>query len=160
MIHKLLTFALVTALCTPAFAQRMGGSNRNAPEVKQSIGAEDLAITLNYTSITWANGEAMKAITDKENGGRLRERVNRSAPSSPLGTFKSNMPLACGDLSLPAGDYEIYYTINDDCEWQINFHKDGEAMMVATPGLVEELTEKGFSNMKGILFEATSIASS
>jgi len=29
-----------------------------------------------------------------------------------------------------------------------DFHKDGEAMMVATPGLVDELTEKGFSNMK------------
>jgi len=29
-----------------------------------------------------------------------------------------------------------------------DFHKDGETMMVATPGLVEELKERGFSNMK------------
>ena len=29
-----------------------------------------------------------------------------------------------------------------------DFHKDGETMMVATPGLVEELTDRGFSNMK------------
>jgi len=29
-----------------------------------------------------------------------------------------------------------------------DFHKDGETMMVATPGLVEELTERGFSKMK------------
>ena len=29
-----------------------------------------------------------------------------------------------------------------------DFHKDGEAMMVATPGLVEELQGRGFSNMK------------
>ena len=29
-----------------------------------------------------------------------------------------------------------------------DFHKDGETMMVATPGLVEELTGRGFMNMK------------
>ena len=29
-----------------------------------------------------------------------------------------------------------------------DFHKDGETMMVATPGLIEELTERGFSKMK------------
>ncbi|MEM9014446.1 MAG: glycosyltransferase family 1 protein [Pseudomonadota bacterium] len=29
-----------------------------------------------------------------------------------------------------------------------DFHKDGETMMVATPGLMEELEERGFANMK------------
>lgn len=29
-----------------------------------------------------------------------------------------------------------------------DFHKDGETMMVATPGLMEELTDRGFSDMK------------
>ena len=29
-----------------------------------------------------------------------------------------------------------------------DFHKDGEAMMVATPGLLEEMAERGFTNMK------------
>ena len=29
-----------------------------------------------------------------------------------------------------------------------DFHKDGETMMVATPGLIEELDERGFKNMK------------
>ena len=29
-----------------------------------------------------------------------------------------------------------------------DFHKDGEAMMVATPGLIAELEERGFSNMR------------
>lgn len=29
-----------------------------------------------------------------------------------------------------------------------DFHKDGEAMMVATPGLMEELTSRGFTGMK------------
>lgn len=29
-----------------------------------------------------------------------------------------------------------------------DFHRDGETMMVATPGLMEELTERGFTNMK------------
>lgn len=29
-----------------------------------------------------------------------------------------------------------------------DFHKDGETMMVATPGLIEELEERGFSKMK------------
>lgn len=29
-----------------------------------------------------------------------------------------------------------------------DFHKDGETMMVATPGLMQELSERGFTNMK------------
>ena len=29
-----------------------------------------------------------------------------------------------------------------------DFHRDGETMMVATPGLIEELSERGFRNMK------------
>jgi len=29
-----------------------------------------------------------------------------------------------------------------------DFHKDGETMMVATPGLMDELTERGFTKMK------------
>jgi glycosyltransferase involved in cell wall biosynthesis len=29
-----------------------------------------------------------------------------------------------------------------------DFHKDGETMMVATPGLIDELKERGFNNMK------------
>ena len=56
----------------------------------------------------------------------MRARVNTSAPSAPLATFKTTMDCKCGDLSLAAGDYEVYFTINDDCEWQINFHADGK----------------------------------
>lgn len=125
-MNKLLTAVLVAALCTPAFAQKMGGTNNNAPEIKQAIKIGDESMSLNYVSITWADGKMMQAIMDKANGARARQRVNSTAPNSPLASFKTSVACKCGDLELAAGDYEIYFTINDDCEWHLNFHADGK----------------------------------
>ncbi|MCA8974487.1 MAG: hypothetical protein KDC98_07180 [Planctomycetes bacterium] len=133
-MKKLLTFVLATALCTPAFAQKTGSSNRGAPEVKQSVKSGGQTFDLDYTSITWARGSTMESAMDKENGGDTRARINGAATKMPIGSFKNSAACKCGDLELPAGEYKVYYTINDDCEWQINFQSgDHKAKTMKLP---------------------------
>lgn len=121
MMTKMLSFVLTVALCAPAFAQKMGSSNSDAPTVKQTVMAGDAKISLDYTSITWASGRTMSRIMDKEKGGPVRERVNNSASEAPLGSLSTSVDLMCGDLHIPAGEYKVYFTITDDLAWQINF---------------------------------------
>lgn len=115
-----LTLALAAALCAPVSAQKMGMSNNNAPTVKQTVTAGDATMSLDYISITWASGKTMTAIMDKEKGANTRSRVNSSASKAPLATFKTSVDVMCGNLHLAAG-YKIYYTIDDDLNWSINF---------------------------------------
>ncbi len=120
-MKKLLSIVLATALCAPAFAQKQGMSNTNAPTVKQTVMAGDAKISLDYTSITWGSGSSMATILDKENGARARTRVNTGAPKAPLGTFNTSVDVKCGDLQIPAGEYQVFFTITEDLAWQINF---------------------------------------
>jgi len=126
-MKKILTLALALTLTTPSFAQRMGSLNRNAPTVKQSVEAGQAKISLNYTSINWGDGRTMKMVSDKENGARARQMVNGSAAENPIAQFSSSVNVDCGELHIPAGDYKVYFTVDDDCVWHINFHaKDAE----------------------------------
>ncbi|MBK8095905.1 MAG: hypothetical protein IPK26_02285 [Planctomycetes bacterium] len=128
-MKKFLSFALAAALCAPAFAQKMGSSNSAAPSVEQTVIAGDAKMSLNYTSITWADGKTMTALMDKEKGARARGRVNSSAKDSPLGTFTTSVDVTCGDLKLAAGEYKVSFTISDNLEWEINFTgKDTQKM--------------------------------
>jgi hypothetical protein len=121
MMTKILSFALATALCVPAFAQKMGSSNSDAPTVKQTVMAGHAKISLDYTSITWASGRTMTRLLDKEKGAPVRERVNSGAGDAPLGSMTTSVDLMCGDLAIPAGEYQVYFTIGDDLAWSINF---------------------------------------
>ncbi len=127
-MKTLLSFALAAALCAPAFAQKQGMSNNDAPEMKQSIAAGAAKMSLDYTSITWATGKTMTALMDKEKGGRARERVNGNAANAPLASFKTSVDCKCGDAVLPAGDYQVFFTIGDDLAWSLNF-KNGDKVV-------------------------------
>jgi len=130
-MNKFLTIVLTTALfAAPAFAQKMGGSNRNAPTLEQSITAGGAKMSLNYTSITWGSGESMKSAMDKANGAGMRDHINGAAAKAPLGTFNTSVAVTCGDVKLEAGEYKVYFTISENCDWQINFQ--GKDDKVAT----------------------------
>lgn len=120
-MKSFLVLALCASLSAPAFAQKMGMSNNNAPTVTQTVENAGAKISLNYTSITWAGGRTMEAAMNKEKGGATRERINSTAKQAPLGTMTTSVDLSCGDLKLAAGDYKVAFTINDDLEWEINF---------------------------------------
>jgi hypothetical protein len=127
-MKKLLPFVLAAAFCTPAFAQKMGMSNNDAPEIKQSLSAGDAKMSLDYTSITWAQGKMMARLSDKDNGAKAREQFNKAGPGAPLAMFKTSVDCKCGDATLPAGEYQVYFTIGDDLSWSLNF-KSGDKVM-------------------------------
>lgn len=132
-MKKFLSFALIAALCTPAFAQKTGSSNRNAPAIEQSITVAGAKMSLNYTSITWATGKTMDLAMDKANGAGTRDFINKQATKSPLATFTSSVAVSCGDLKLEAGEYKVYFTITEDCDWQINFQNGDKTLTMKMP---------------------------
>jgi hypothetical protein len=120
-MHKFLVVSLAAALCAPAFAQKSGSINRNAPTISQTVAMGDAKISLNYTALAYGMGQAFEAAMDKANGAQAREGINTSAKKTPLGDFSTSIALKCGDLNIPAGDYKVSFTINDKAEWHINF---------------------------------------
>jgi hypothetical protein len=124
-MKKILSFVLAAALCAPAFAQKSGSSNTNAPSLKQSIEAKGASMSLDYYSVTWAEGRTMARLMDKENGAQARKRLNDNAANNAIGTFKTSVDVSCGDTMLAAGEYSVFFTIDEDLNWSINF-KSGE----------------------------------
>lgn len=120
-MNKFLSLALAAALCAPAFAQKMGMTNTNAPTLQQSMAMSNAKISLDYTSITWADGKTMARLMDKEKGAGMRQRVNGTAKTDPLAQFKTSTDLMVGETKIPAGDYKVGFTISDDLKWQLNF---------------------------------------
>lgn len=132
-MKKILAVCLAAALCAPAFAQKMGSSNTNAPTIKQSIVAGDAKMSLDYTSITWASGQTMARLMDKEGGARARTRTNENASKAPLGAFTTSVAVMVGDLHLPAGEYKVFFTITEDLAWQINFQSGDKTHTTKLP---------------------------
>jgi hypothetical protein len=136
-MFRLFPFVLAAALCMPAFAQKMGSSNANAAVVKQTVTHENATFALDYHAINWVDGKMMKLLADKEKGARQRQRVNGSGPQSPLATFNTSVACKCGDLELAAGEYKVYFTITEDCTWQINFLAEGQEAKSLALGLMD-----------------------
>jgi hypothetical protein len=99
----------------------MGMANQNPPQIKQTITVSNNKISLDYMSITWADGKTMSAILDKANGADARKRLNATGPKQPLGSFTTSTDVTLGDLQIPAGDYQVFFTITEELAWQINF---------------------------------------
>jgi hypothetical protein len=120
-MNKFLSLALAAALCAPAFAQKMGMANNDAQTIKQTLMAGEAKISLDYTSITWAQGQMMARLMDKEKGAKAREMVNQTAKKEPLGSFSTSVDVTIGSLKIPAGEYKLAFTINENLDWEINF---------------------------------------
>jgi hypothetical protein len=120
-MNKFLSLALAAALCAPAFAQKMGMANNDAQTIKQTLMAGEAKISLDYTSITWASGQTMTMLMDKEKGAKARQRINATAKEAPLGSFSTSVDVMIGSLKVPAGEYKLGFTITENLEWEINF---------------------------------------
>ena len=107
-------------LLAPATAQRDGSININAPKVTQTVTSGSTRISLAYTALAWGRGAIVKKAMAK-GGYDTRKTINDLALSRPAGVFGTSVDLTCGDLKIPAGEYGLAFTINDNCEWQINF---------------------------------------
>ncbi|MCA8943580.1 MAG: DUF2911 domain-containing protein [Planctomycetes bacterium] len=152
----LLSFAL--ALGTPAFAQKMGGTNHNAPMLTQTFTSDDKSVdfVVEYTAITWADGQFMTRVMDKENGGRVREHVNRVAPTQPLGSLRADSPLQIGGTNVPKGMYALYFTIGEDLVWSVNLQNEKDESMVFSWKLSLDTVKKKHSRLRVLLAPAES----
>jgi hypothetical protein len=119
-MKTILSVCLAVALCAPAFAQK-ARSQGNAPTVKQSLVMGDAKMSLDYSSISVGGGETMKTLGDKEKGVQAREMWNKMGPGAPLASFSTSIEVKCGDITLPAGEYQVYFTIGEDTVWSMNF---------------------------------------
>lgn len=117
-MKKLLSLALAVVLCAPAFAQR-------GPKLEQTITLGDAKMTLNYTSLSYGEGKTVATLLDKEGGVDTRKMVNERAVARPQATFSTTIEVKCGDATLVAGEYQVYFTVSDDLVWNINF-KQGD----------------------------------
>jgi hypothetical protein len=115
-MKKLLSLALAALLCAPAFAQR--------PKIEQSIAMGDVKMSLNYQSIPYGGGKTAEALVSKE-GADMRAHMNKRWADRPLATFTSSVDVKCGDLTLTAGEHQVYFSVGDDLKWSINF-KSGD----------------------------------
>jgi hypothetical protein len=43
------------------------------------------------------------------------------AQKAPLASMSTSVAVKCGDAVLPAGDYSVFFTIDEDLVWSINF---------------------------------------
>ena len=119
-MKTLASATLALALCAaPAMAQFQGSSNTNAPTIEQSIQLGDATLAVSYKAITWAGGRTMEAAMDKDKGARMRERINGGAEKSPLGSLKASSDFTIGGKTLAAGDYKLFFNIDDDLKWHL-----------------------------------------
>ncbi|MBL9076240.1 MAG: DUF2911 domain-containing protein [Planctomycetes bacterium] len=117
-MKKLLTVALSLALCLPVFAQR-------GPKLEQTITVGETKMSLNYTSLSYGEGKTIGMLLDKEGGKEMRAMMNERSANRPLATFKTSIDVKCGDAVLAAGEYQVYFTVDEEMTWSINF-KMGE----------------------------------
>lgn len=129
MKHTLSLLALSLAFCAPLAAQKMGSTNSDAPTLNQAFATKDGSVDfkVEYTAITWADGQTMARLMDKEKGEGMRTRVNGSAPKAPLASLTTKHPIEAGGQTLPAGVYSIYFTIADDLTWRLNAQHEEDA---------------------------------
>lgn len=140
---KLITSALLAAaLVAPAVAQTPGSTNRNAPTVEQKVSYPNgIAVTLNYTSITWAGGNWAKALEDKNKRDGARTYYNSEADKKPLGSFTTKTDVTFGGQEVAAGEYTLKFKLNDAFAWTIVLENGSTTITVPlqlTPGGGEE----------------------
>lgn len=127
LVHSALALAL---LATPASAQKMGASNSNAPTVEQSIEIGDMSVAVNYTSISFGSGMWAKSLESDASKSRMRDRINQTATSSPLGSFETDEDVMVGGQKVAAGDYKLCFKLDDGFKWQLVLFNDDATVTI------------------------------
>ena len=151
--------ALSIVLASPAVAQRMGGTNNNAPTLTQSFAGGDLEVQVEYRAITWAGGNFMTTVMDKEKGERYRSFVNSKAAGSPLGSLRTETALKIGDQDLPKGLYSLYFTIDDNAKWHMHAQDETKKSNHFEWTLELKTTKKSRSRLQVLLLPADEVGS-
>ncbi len=106
----------VALLAVAAPAQISGSINRNAPVVAHSITMGQNKLELSYTAIRFGQGEWQKILENTEGHAEF----NAFAEKKPIGTVKTTMALMAAGKEVPAGEYSMFFTVNEQAGWILN----------------------------------------
>jgi hypothetical protein len=134
------TSVLLLGASLPALAQVMGSSNRNAPKIGQTIAFGGDTIELNYTSITWGEGQWAAQLADEGTKAATRERINGNATKTPMGSLKCSAAIVIGTQKVAAGSYKLAFTLDDAFHWQLVLI--GDAATVTCPLEMKSVEEE------------------
>ncbi len=110
-----LTLLLGASLVAPIAAQKMGGSNNNAPRVSQAIAYGQSKIALDYWSVNWGEGKFMGKLGNE----RMRDYINKKADESPIGKVSLDAPLKIAGKVVPAGGYALAFKVRSSGSWML-----------------------------------------
>ncbi len=103
-----LSLVIGASLALPAVAQKMGGTNQDAPRVSQTVAYGNSKISLDYWSVTWAEGKFMDRLGDE----RMRDYINKKADEQPLGDVKLDAALKISNQVVAAGAYSLAFKVH------------------------------------------------
>jgi hypothetical protein len=130
-VKSLIGAALLALVATtPAHAQRMGSANRNAPTVTHKIEFGSDAISVKFTSITWAAGQWAAQLANEATREGFRARVNQAAEAQPLGSLDTSLDVTLGGQKVAAGSYKLAFTLDDAYHWQIQLTSDAGKVVI------------------------------
>lgn len=132
-----------------AFGQKTGSSNRNAPKVSQTLTIGKETIKLDYTSITWGEGQWAKQLADEATKAAAKANINKAAENQPLGSFETSVAITIGGQKVAAGAYKMRFTLDDNYKWQIVLA--GDAASVTVPLDLKQVDDESKRLRVGLL---------
>ena len=101
-----LVFMFVVA---PVTAQVSGSINRDAPVVTSSITFKDQSkLDVSYTAIHFGEGSWQSIVENEDR----HERFNGFAARKPIGSVSTTKLVMAAGREIPAGDYDMYFTVS------------------------------------------------
>jgi hypothetical protein len=110
---------LIAAASLPALAQVMGSSNRNAPKITQTIAFGADTIAVEYTSITWGEGQWAAQLANEATKVATRTRINGNADKQPMGSLKNSVAIVIGTQKVAAGTWKLEFLLDEAYQWQL-----------------------------------------
>ena len=139
---------LLLVVNATAFGQKTGSSNRNAPKVSQTLTIGKETIKLDYTSITWGEGQWAKQLSDEATKAAAKANLNKAAEEA-LGSFETSVAVTIGGQKVAAGAYKLRFTLDDNYKWQIVLV--GDAASVTLPLDLKPVEEESKRLRVGLL---------
>jgi len=126
MIKTVLALTLSALMTGSLQAQISGSINRGAAKVTNAIEMGKNKLEVSYTAIRFGEG-GWQDIKDNKEG---HEGFNKFAASKPIGSVKSSCDLMAAGKTIPAGEYSMYFTINERAGWILNLKPaEGDTIM-------------------------------
>lgn len=112
----------LSLLALPLTAQVSGSIKRDAPTVENTIKfADGESLTMSYTAIRFGEGQWMAYLERKD----AYERFNQGAMARPIGSVTASCDLQVGQNAVPAGEYDMYFSLHEQAGWLLNLRKKG-----------------------------------